>query len=431
MRMNYSSSDPLKTISPPIEDDSKRIVVIGGGVTGVMTAWELSRVSHRVILIEARSLGNGSSQRSAAAIRAQFSTPSSVRGMHYSENFYLKWCEYLGTSEIPIIQDGYLFLYSYVHNKKEIKDRVKMQNDAGLTGVVWFELEDIERKFPYIEITGLIGATWCPEDGFLLPHVIYQDGAEAAVKNGVRIIQNDPVVETDLTGDIASAIRLASGEIVEADYFINATNSWANKVSGLFKGADLPIKNRRRYLYFLKGLKENSSEYGLSSEDFSRMPMIITPQGAYCRPDSDLLMMGWLQHTEAVEPEFDNQDEIEPGFEATDMGGYSAAVRKEIASFLFAVGEVGRIESVTAGFYADTDDHNPLIGYDPNISNLIHVAGFSGHGLMHAPFSARIVAELLRAGGDIKEMELPGFGSVDLQPYRIDREFRQSEGLVI
>ncbi|NQT33902.1 FAD-binding oxidoreductase [bacterium] len=429
--MNYNRSDSPETISPPIEDYSKRIVIIGGGVTGVITAWELSRVGHRVTLIEAQSLGNGSSQRSAAAIRAQFSTPSTVRGMNYSENFYLKWREYVGTSEIPIVQDGYLFLYSYVHNKEEIQDRVKMQNDAGLTGVVWLELEEIERRFPYIEVTGLIGATWCPEDGFLYPHIIYQDGAEAAAKNGARIIQNDPVIETDRTGDIASAVRLASGELIKADYFINATNSWADTVSGLFKGADLPIKNRRRYLYFLKGLKGKCDEYGLTSEVFSRMPMIITPQGAYCRPDHDLLMMGWLQHTEAVEPEFDNQDDVEPGFEASDMDGYSAAVRKEIASFLFAVGEVGRIDSVTAGFYADTEDRNPLIGYDPNVPNLIHVAGFSGHGLMHAPFSARIVAELLRAGRDIEEMELPNFGAVDLKPYRIDREFHQREGQVI
>ncbi|MDP8240068.1 MAG: FAD-binding oxidoreductase [Candidatus Hatepunaea meridiana] len=426
-----SDSHPTNINIPPVKDQAKNIVVIGGGVTGVMTAWELSRIGHKVTLVEARSLGSGSSQRSAAAIRAQFSTPSTVRGMRYAIYIYENWCEIVGASESPIRQDGYLFLYSYIHNKREIRDRVAMQNSAGLKEVEWMEPEQIEEKFPYLEITGIIGATWCPKDGFLFPHLIYQDGAEAAKKNGIEVIQNNEAVKAEVSGGKALKVELETGMVLQADYFINATNSWAQLVSGLFGGYDLPIINRRRYLYFLKGLKGNSDDYGLSTDDFVAMPMIITPQGAYCHPDNEQLMMGWLQYTDGVVPDFDNQDDIEPGFEASDMGGYAAAVRKEIANYLFAAAEIGRIEAVTTGFYADTEDHNPLIGFDPNVKNLIHVAGFSGHGLMHAPFSSRIVAELIKAGEDVETIELPGFGNVDLRPYKVSREFRHSEGIVI
>ena len=37
----------------------KKIVVIGGGVTGVLSAYELARAGHAVTLVEARALGKG------------------------------------------------------------------------------------------------------------------------------------------------------------------------------------------------------------------------------------------------------------------------------------------------------------------------------------------------------------------------------------
>ena len=72
-----------------------------------------------------------------------------------------------------------------------------------------------------------------------------------------------------------------------------------------------------------------------------------------------------------------------------------------------------------------------MIDFDPFVKNLIHVAGFSGHGLMHAPFSARIVAELVAAEQRLGEISLPGFGFVDTDTYWVDREFHHGEGMVI
>ena len=98
-------------------------------------------------------------------------------------------------------------------------------------------------------------------------------------------------------------------------------------------------------------------------EDFRQLPMVITPQGAYCRPDNEQLMIGWLHFTRPIEPDFDNQDVIEPGFAAGDMSGYGVAVRKAITAFLPDCENMGRLMATTCGFYADTEDHNPLIDF--------------------------------------------------------------------
>jgi glycine/D-amino acid oxidase-like deaminating enzyme len=408
----------------------KTVCVIGGGVTGVLSAWELARMGHRVVLVEARTLGSGASSRSAACIRSQFGTSSTVRGMLYSTTFFERWTDIIPDSQPLLKQNGYLFLKNYTADLEAVKRQVAMQREAGLAEVRFLIPDEINELFPHIDAIGLRGATWCPRDGFIFPGIVYQDGGQAARALGVEILQNDEVVAARVSAGQASAVVLKSGRAVEADLFLDAANVWAPGVSRLFGGLELPIRPERRYLYFLSGLKADS-DWGLSLEDFPKLPMTITPGGAYSRPENQQLMMGWLQDPAPVMPTLDNQDEVELGF-GLGTAEYGAAMRKEITQFLPAAQDMGRISAVTTGFYDTTPDHNPLFGYDSRVGNLIHASGFSGHGLMHAPFSARIVAELVAAGRDRESMELPwGLGGVDLRPYRLGRAFEHLEGLVI
>jgi glycine/D-amino acid oxidase-like deaminating enzyme len=204
----------------------------------------------------------------------------------------------------------------------------------------------------------------------------------------------------------------------------------ANATSKLLGGRELPVKVERRYLYFLAGLKADSA-WGLSLEDFAQLPMIVAPTGAYARPDNAQLMMGRLQHARPAAATLDNQDDVEPGF-GLGLGEYGPAVRKDIAQVLPAVEDMGKLTAVTTGFYDTTPDHNPLFGYDSRIENLLHAVGLSGHGLMHAPFSALIVAELVARGRDAVSLQLPfGLGPVELGSYALDRVFAQAECMVI
>jgi len=64
-----------------------------------------------------------------------------------------------------------------------------------------------------------------------------------------------------------------------------------------------------------------------------------------------------------------------------------------------------------AGFYEDTPDRHPILGMVDEVPGFVCAAGFSGHGLMHAPAAGEIIAQLICG-------EAP---SVDVTALRFDR----------
>ena len=71
-----------------LSSSAEHVVIIGGGATSALIAVRLAERGFRVTVLEKAQVGNGSSSRSAAGIRAQFSTEETVVGMQYSEWWY-------------------------------------------------------------------------------------------------------------------------------------------------------------------------------------------------------------------------------------------------------------------------------------------------------------------------------------------------------
>lgn len=98
-----------------LSSSAEHVVIIGGGTTSALIAVRLAERGFRVTVLEKAQLGNGSSSRSSAGIRAQFSTEETVVGMQYSEWWYSHFHDLLHSSTDvrtqPVMrQNGYLFL---------------------------------------------------------------------------------------------------------------------------------------------------------------------------------------------------------------------------------------------------------------------------------------------------------------------------------
>ena len=216
----------------------------------------------------------------------------------------------------------------------------------------------------------------------------------------------------------------------------NEVRSTGRRVTSLFLLAGMLLSvcpSRSLGRVILVPQDEPTIQSGVDAADMLGWPMTITPSRAYCRPENgDQLLAGWA-HTTQSEPEFDwaDQDRIEPPFfHKSGLDNYGFRLWMELAEAMPAIGEFSGIEATTAGFYAVTPDHNPILGFDPQQPGLLHAAGFSGHGAMLGPFTAAAIAQMALAGRTLRTVMLDD-EEVDLTDLLIGRDYSHAEGMVI
>ncbi|HEX8997567.1 MAG TPA: FAD-binding oxidoreductase [Ktedonobacterales bacterium] len=423
-----------------------RVAIIGGGVTGALAAARLAERGFDVILLEKASIGNGSSSRSMAGIRTQWAVEETVRGMRYSEWWYSRFHDYLRTplsQRQPVIAaNGYLFLYEDPAQAPEA-DRpavaaawdgalrnVAMQREAGAR-VERLAPAEVGAAWPWIDTERLVGATWGPDDGFLHPHVIYQEGVRRARDLGADVRVGVEVVGAESRGGRITALRLGAAGQVESlpvEYVVNATNAWAPRVSQRLGGMPLSIEPLKRYLYHVQ-----VDPPVMSEASWARLPMMIygmgPGRGAHARPDGPLLLLGGA-HAHHPETDFEDadQDVIRGGYHhAVGIENAAWDLLAQMADFAPTLAENAGPRATTCGFYAVTPDSTPLIGRDAALENLMHAAGFSGHGVMHAPISALLIEALLDGAKQDSQVLLPeGLGSIGLSAFDPARDLSHS-----
>jgi sarcosine oxidase, subunit beta len=398
------------------------VVVIGGGVNGALVTLQLAERGFSVVCLEAHTKNFGSSQRSAAAARQQFGTSANIAMQIYAvKGFFLQHRKCLGPNP-PMHHAGYHFLYDgYVREsgkeprldpeavRNAIRKRVELQVANGLTDVTMLMPEDISKLFPYIDTTNIACSTYCPTDGYCFPDVITNDGFERAESLGASLFQNTPVTDLVYDGSRVTGVKCSKG-VIACDFVVNAAGIWAPKIAKMV-GTDLPIHPVKRYLYFMEP-QVGSASYEQFAQannmpvNLDRMPFTIVPGGAYVRSDNRSFMLGW-DHRPAESalfhiPDILDRDEatryqdcLEPGFGLHDNPTYGDDMCGHEAQYLPFLMDACGYKTATAGFYEITKDHLPIIDRDPKAPNLIHCAGFSGHGVMQAPAAGRLVAEII------------------------------------
>ena len=349
------------------------VVIVGGGVVGASIAWHLaSRGMRDVVVIERDRLGSGSTSRNAGGVRLQFSSEINVRLSQRSLPRWERFADEMGVDP-AFHQVGYLFL-------------VTSDADAGAferSLALWSRLDVPARRidaqearalFPELKVDDVRFATFCPKDGHLDPTALLNGYVARAREKGVRFREGEPVTAIDRVGDRVSAVRTSQGTIACATV-VNAAGPWAAQV-GALAGVDLPIQPLRRQIFVTDPVPGLDHEFPLTVE------MATT---FYFHRESGGVLMGMVDP--ADRPGFD--DSLNWDFLPTMV---------ERALDRVPVLERANVKTGWAGFYEDTPDKHPIIGNVKALPGFVCAAGFSGHGLMHAPAAGEAVAELITDG---------------------------------
>ena len=368
-----------------------QVAVVGGGIVGVASAYELAARGVGVTLFERGSLGAGSTDRALGGIRAQFSTRVNVELSVASIDVWDAFEERFGV-DIDRRRTGYLFLTRDSGAADAFAEQVAMQNEYGVESRL-VSPEEAAELCSGLRADEFVAGTYCPDDSFADPHLALQGFARAAREEGVEIRTNTPVAGLD-PRESGVSVELAddSEDSVEVDYAVNAAGAWAPRLAET-AGYALPIVPHRRQTAVIE------PERSVPESD----PLVIDADTtAHFRPERDgrALVGGHFAETDPVvtDPDrFSETPDTDWAVEAVERAG-------EVADYF---GPESRLAGGWAGLYAVTPDHHAIV--EESVPGVVTAAGFSGHGFQHAPATARVVAEVV-VDGEASTVDVSGLG---------------------
>jgi sarcosine oxidase subunit beta len=162
------------------------VLVVGAGIVGAASAYRLAEAGLKVLLLEKEAtFAQGSTGRSAAGVRVQFSEPLNVLLSYHSI------LEYQRIPEAGYRPIGYLFLVPEALAEAQ-EEALRTQKALGVP-VERLSLEEAREKVPFLE-EGLAFATFGPMDGVIDPHGATAFYLKEARRLGAEVRFSEPLL---------------------------------------------------------------------------------------------------------------------------------------------------------------------------------------------------------------------------------------------
>lgn len=388
-------------IMPATQTQTFDVAVIGAGVFGAWTAYELSRAGAAVVVVDAYGPGNSraSSGGESRVIRMGYG-PDQIYTRMAQRSLDL-WQTLLGSSEL-FQRSGVLWL------AKENDPYCEATLETLTRASVRFEKlnrDELASRYPQFEFGPIAWGILEPDSGVLLARRAVQAVVERARENGVTYL-NEAVLPLEGTtkrekekgrtpgaaaedsdAEIVDSIRTVSGSKIFAQEFVFACGPWLPKLFPVLL-TDLIHVTRQEVFFF--GVPAGDDHF--SPE---RMPAWIDFNNLiYGVPD--LEQRGFKIAIDAHGPKFD-PDTGERIVSSEGLAAVRAFLRQRIPRLAEAPVTETRVCQ-----YENTSNGDFLIDRHPDFENIWLVGGGSGHGFKHGPAVGEHIAALLSGDGEVE-----------------------------
>lgn len=354
------------------------VVVIGGGIVGVATAFWLSRAGLDTVLVEMRDgLSTLTTPNSIECFRAQFTEPAMAELAIPSIEVFEHFADVVGVPgyDISLRHQGYLFVTDDPGMVDDLKAAVDKHRSLGVIDSEFLDHDELLARFPYLSDTA-VAATFRQQDGWLSTHEATQGFAKGC---DARFLISTRASGIQQDGQGVCAVETTRGTI-STRTLVNAAGPFAGAV-GRMAGLDLPLEAVRRQKAYISPKPQIPQDAPLT---------IDLVQDAYWRPETGGAYIAWVDPDEPVS---------EPAEELPLDWDFPAIVLDKLVGlnpFWEEVAESLRQEDVhhSAGQYVYTPDDQPLIGPVPDLSGFYVNCGYWA-GVMLSPQAGKRVADLV------------------------------------
>jgi glycine/D-amino acid oxidase-like deaminating enzyme len=383
--MNLKSGYPFWLIKAglpfdyPVLSQNKKtdVVVMGGGISGALVAWQLIKKGIDCIVVDARTIGLGSSCSSTALLQYEIDTPLSelqhkvglenaVRSYHLCRQSIYELgniAKEIGFTEFEYKQSMY-----YAAHKKDVaflKREFTIRKKSGFK-VSLLQEEDIEKDFGFKTAAAILSKDGAQTNAYLFAHYLLQSG----LKKGLEVYDRTEIVKIDhqskkviltaQTGYSITAKKIVYATGYEAIQYINkpivkllstfATISENMNEPRPFWNKDVLLWNTADPYLYMRTTKDNRILIGGRDEDFynpSRRDKLVVPKAKQLSTDFKKIF-----------PDIPFKSEFN-----------------------------------WAGTFGSTKDGLPFIGIYKPLANSYFALGFGGNGITFSQVAANIICD--------------------------------------
>jgi len=367
--------------------------IVGAGIAGASTGWELSARAPTVLLERESQPGYHTTGRSAALYMETYGTPAIRALTRASRAFFDQPPAAFG-------DDPILTPRGVMH--------VAAATQADLLEAAWRELSERSRDVRRLDQDEMLAAVPClrpeaaafglAEDGAsdIDVHAMHQGYLRGFRQNGGRVLTDAHI--TGLTRDAGLwTVTLADGRAVRARHLVNAAGAWADELADLAGARRIGLEPRRRTAFTF------APPEGV---DAARWPAVVgIDESYYFKPDAGQLL-GSPANADPVHPHDVVPEELDVALGIHHI---------EQATTL----TIRRPHRVWAGLRSFVADGDMVIGWDGEREGFFWLAGQGGYGIQSAA-GAALLARSLLLGQELPEaLRAEGLAAAMLSPQRL------------
>jgi sarcosine dehydrogenase len=387
--------------------DSAQIVIIGGGIVGCSTAYHLTKMGAKdVVLIDKGELTSGSTWHAAGLVGQLRSERNITRMLQYSVSLYGQLEAETGFAT-GWKKSGCLHLASTKERMYELKKGATTARSFGLEMNIITPQEAYD-LCPIISLDGIIGAAYMPTDGEADPSGITQALAQGARSRGAKIYRNNLVTGFEFDQNRVTTVKTRQGDI-KCETLVNCTGMWGYQV-GEMLGINTPVVPFMHQYAITNPIKDLPPNLPTIRDKDSLL---------YYKEEVGGLVMGGYERNgipwaiDGVSNNF-NSNLLDSDFDHFTQLAEPATKRTPCL-------EKAGIRKLINGPEGFTPDGDAIMGPAPEMDNVFVAVGFNAFGIAAGGGAGRMMAEWIIEGEpslDIWPLDIRRFG-----PYHRSRAY--------
>jgi glycine/D-amino acid oxidase-like deaminating enzyme len=357
-----------------------QVTIVGGGAIGCAVAFALVNAGYSDIqLLERRGIAQATSGQAAGLVGQVRSSVERTRLAMASVELFSRFEAETGYP-LDWRQSGSVRIALTDQRVAEFARMAAVADRAGLH-VEWVGPARLRELCPTMRLGSVLGALWCPSDGYLQPHSLASGYERAARARGVHVVTNTCVSDVVVAASSVTGV-VVDGTRIGTELVIDAAGPWAARLAhGL--GIDLPIFPVRHQYAVTRPVVGWTPELAVV-----RIPDLRL----YARAEMcGVLLGGW-------EPDAVSRDPLAlPGFADAPLEpdwDVLARFARDLATLVPGVDEVG-VRAVFRGWPAFTPDGRFVVGPVSGLRGFAMAAGCNAHGVSGSAGLAQHLVESL------------------------------------